>query len=72
MKILVKIFDHLLPVDLPVGHIVKLIFYIRRKFIVKDLLEVLHEVVINDHAQVSGEKFGFLTSEGLGLCFRAD
>ena len=72
MEGLVKLVEHLAPLQLPLGYLVKVLFNFGGEMQVEDVWEICLEKVRDEHAYIRWEEFGLLGAGILGLFSFAD
>jgi len=72
MERTIEVADHAVPCKLALCDLVEILLHVGGESIVEDGLEVLHEVVGDDHSDVLRKETALLRSDGLGLCCGLD
>ena len=69
VELAVEAGQHLRPVLVAVGNLVKLVLYLGRELIVHNHREVSHQKVVHHHGRIGREQLGFFRAVVLGLHF---
>ena len=69
MKSVVKLAQHIFPLLLPLGDLVKLLFYLRGKRVIQHVREILGQEVVHHHRDVGREQLFLLGTGDFGQGF---